>query len=134
MKRSTKIVIPVVAFAVVMLFVTAWLGAPDYSSTFSVNATWHPDRGEVVIMYNDASLLTESVTLEVLGLAETFQKVRAESSFVETLEFDGVPKHGWRAHPVVFDVTHTELGNITIKTEVYGPGDPPSNTIYGKAS
>ncbi len=133
MGRSARITIPATVFGAAMVAVTLWLGAPDYSSTFYVDATWYPDRGQVIITYDDMASATENVTLEVLGLSDTFHTVRTSSSFVQDVRFDRVPDNGWRAHPVVFDVVHAELGSITIKTEVHDADADAPPVIYGRS-
>lgn len=105
-------------------------GPPDYSGTFYADAAWDPATGNVTITYADRSMATERVTLEVLGLARTLQKNYTSSNFVERVEFGGVPANGWRAHPVTFAVTHGELGEVGIKVEVHGPGEPPRRAVY----
>jgi len=105
-------------------------GPPDYSDTLYADASWDPVTGSVTITYTDRSMATERVTLEVLGLPETLQKNHTSSHFVERVEFGGVPANGWRAHPVTFAVSHAELGEVGIKVEVHGPGEPAARTVY----
>lgn len=133
MNRSAKITISVIVFAAIMIIATSLLSdPPDYSSTFYVDATWYPDEGNVKIVYNDTARATQLVTLEVLGLAETFHVSHMTSNFVETVSFDRVPSNGWRAHPVTFDITHSELGDIAIKVEIHRVGEPAPHIIYGR--
>lgn len=103
---------------------------PDYSGTLYADAEWNPATGNVTVTYTDRSMATERVTLEVLGLATTLQKNHTSSHFVEQVEFGSVPANGWRAHPVTFAVTHGELGEVGIKVEVHGPGEPARHTVY----
>ncbi len=133
MARLTSVAAVVAAVAVAVAAYALLSGSPDHSSTIYADATWYPDEGNVVITYDDSARATSSVTLEVLGLASTFQKVRESSSFVERVAFGGVPANGWRAHPVTFAVSHGELGEIGIKVEVHGHDEPPPRVVYSAA-
>ena len=86
-----------------------------------------------MIVYEDMSRATDLVTLEVLGLAETLHASYDSDTFVRHVDFDGVPTNGWRAHPVVFAVTHRDLGDIIIKIQVHDKNEPAPPVIYGNA-
>lgn len=117
-----------------MLVSTLLIDGPNYSSTFYVDATWYPENGHVRITYNDVTSSTEHVTLEVLGLANTFHVEHTSSNFTENVDFEAIPNNGWRAHPIVFDIVHAELGNISIKTEVHSADQPAPSIIYGSSN
>lgn len=99
--------------------------------TFQVEAVYY-DSGHVEISYLDKSGNTESVVLEILGMAESFQKTYSDSEFTEIVPFPNMPKYGWEVHPVVFQITHKELGNIQLKTEIHELGTAKPVVIYGK--
>lgn len=131
MARSTRAAAAIaVAAAAIAAYAASQPGPPDYSGTFYADAAWDPVTGNVTITYTDRSMATERVTLEVLGLATTLQKNHTSSHFVEQVKFGGVPANGWRAHPVTFAVSHAELGEVGIKVEVHGPGEPAERTVY----
>ena len=132
MARSTRVAAASAAAiaAAVAAYALAQPGPPDYSGTLHADAAWDPATGNVTITYTDASMATERVTLEVLGLERTFQRNHTSSHFVEHVEFGGVPANGWRAHPVTFAVSHGELGEVGIKVEVHGPGEPAGRTVF----
>ena len=102
--------------------------------TFEVGAVYHAGDGGsglVEISYLDRSGSAAPVVLEVLGMAEPFQKAFPDSSrFVETVPFSGPPQNGWKAHPVIFKVDHPELGSVELKTEVHAPGQPAPPVVY----
>ena len=119
---------------ITLLIVSLLTNPVDYSSTFYVDATWYPNERNVKITYNDVTNATQNVTLEVLGLARTYHVEHTSSEFIETINFDKIPQNGWRAHPVIFDVTHLELGKINLKVEIHANGDPPTRVIYGNSN
>lgn len=134
MVRSTRITVIAVGVvaAIAAIAATSLLEVTDYSSTFNVDATWYPESQQVIITYNDTASSTEYVALEVLGLAQTFHVTHESSSFVETVPFDDVPANGWRAHPVVFDVSHAVVGDIIIKTEIHAEDQMAPHVVYGR--
>lgn len=96
--------------------------------TFEIGAIF--ESGQIKITYADKSQKTTSAVLQVLGMAEPYQKTIQGSEFVETVPFPSPPKHGWKAHPVILDIEHAELGEVQLKTEVRGLGDPVPRVIY----
>ena len=102
------------------------------SQTIFVDAMYDPKNNIVKITYNDNSEKTNLVTLEILGMEETFHREYAQSSFVETVQINSEPKYGWSTTPVVFSINHDEFGNIGIKTEIYEQGETKPRIIYSK--
>ena len=80
----------------------------------------------VEISFNDKSNNTKTVTLEILGMEETFHKklvFTKESKFTERVNLDYLPKYGWKTIPVTVEVDHSEYGKFGLKTEIYIPGE-----------
>ena len=103
----------------------------ELRETFKVEAIYY-DSGHVEISYLDKSENTESVVLEILGMEKSYQKTFSDSEFIEIVEFPNIPKYGWEVHPVVFDIKHSTLGNVQLKTEIHELGTPKPVVIYGK--
>ena len=102
------------------------------SQTIFVDAVYDPKNNLVKITYTDESDKTNLVTLEILGMEETFHKEFSRSSFVETVQINSEPKYGWSTTPVVFSINHDEFGKIGLKTEIYEQGESKHRIIYSK--
>lgn len=102
------------------------------ADTFSVSAVYYPDEKMVEITYDDNSNGTTLVTLELLGMRESFQKKYDTSSFSEKVPLSKQPQYGWSSIPVTFLIEHNELGQIGLKTEISPVGEPPVRVIYSK--
>ena len=102
------------------------------SQTIFVDTVYDPKNKIVKITYNDDSKNTNLVTLEILGMEETFHKEFSRSSFVETVQINSEPKYGWSTTPVVFSINHDEFGMIGLKTEIYEQGESKPRIIYSK--
>ena len=102
------------------------------SQTIIVDAIYEPKNGLVKIAYNDNSRKTTLVTLEILGMEETFHKEFSHNSFIETIQINSEPKYGWSTMPVVFSVNHDEFGKIGLKTEIHQQGEPKPRIIYSE--
>ena len=102
------------------------------SQTIFVDTVYDPKNKIVKITYNDDSKKTNLVTLEILGMEETFHKEFSRSSFVETVQINSEPKYGWSTIPVVFSINHDEFGMIGLKTEIYEQGESKPRIIYSK--
>ena len=102
------------------------------SQTIFVDAVYESKSSIVKITYNDNSEKTNLVTLEILGMEETFHMEYARNSFVETVQINSEPKYGWSTIPVVFSINHDEFGNIGLKTEIYEQGESKPRIIYSR--
>ena len=131
MARFTAPILLGVVTVLALLFLTGDRGGDDAAlrEALHVSAVYY-DTGDVEIIYDDVSGNTDSVVLEILGMSESFQEEFEGSGFTETVQFDGVPKHGWAVHPVVLEVEHSEFGHVQIKTEIRPQGDPAAPIIY----
>lgn len=114
----------------VAVAVLGWAAGPDTSGPghFEISATY--DDGMIHISFRDDSGGTETVAMEILGMAETFRRTYESGSFEEMVPFPGPPRYGWGAHPVIFEVTHGTLGEVRIKTEIRDIGQPPADVIF----
>ena len=102
------------------------------SQTIFIDAVYDSKSNIVKITYNDNSGKTSLVTLEILGMDETFHKEFARNIFVETVQINSEPTYGWPSTPVVFSINHDEFGKIEIKTEIYEHDQSKPRIIYSK--
>ena len=102
------------------------------SQTIFVDTVYEPENNLVKITYNDNSKKTNLVTLEILGMEQTFHKEFSQNSFVEIVQINSEPKYGWSTMPVVFSVNHDEFGKIGLKTEIYQMDESKPRIIYSK--
>ena len=102
------------------------------SQTIFVDTVYEPKNNLVKITYNDNSKKTNLVTLEILGMEQTFHKEFSQNSFVEIVQINSEPKYGWSTMPVVFSVNHDEFGKIGLKTEIYQMDESKPRIIYSK--
>ena len=102
------------------------------SQTIFVDTVYEPENNLVKITYNDNSKKTSLVTLEILGMEQTFHKEFSQNSFVEIVQINSEPKYGWSTMPVVFSVNHDEFGKIGLKTEIYQMDESKPRIIYSK--
>ena len=98
--------------------------------TFVVYAIYYENDGYAEISFLDKSNKTKHVTLEILGMPESFHKEFSSATFVEKIQFVSIPKYGWQSMPITFLVEHEKLGKIRIKTEVRSVGDVPAPMIF----
>jgi len=103
-----------------------------YANTFIVDAIYLEEKGIVEISFLDNSGKTQFVILEILGMAESFQKNYTGSKFTDEVPFSSVPQFGWKTNPVTFVVEHEEFGNVGIKTEIHAPDESSPPIIFSK--
>ena len=134
MNKKIIAVASIIAIMAIVLSVTSnsALDDPTISQTIFVDTVYEPENNLVKITYNDNSKKTNLVTLEILGMEQTFHKEFARSSFVETVQINSEPKYGWPSTPVVFSINHDEFGKIEIKTEIYEHNQSKPRIIYSK--
>ena len=134
MNKKIIAVASIIAIIAVVLSVTSnsALDESTISQTIFVDAVYDPKNKIVKITYNDNSKKTNLITLEILGMEETFHKEFARNSFVETVQINSEPQYGWSTIPVVFSINHDEFGKIGLKTEIYEQGESKPRIIYSK--
>ena len=134
MNKKIIVAASIIAIIAIVLSVTSnsALDESTISQTIFVDAVYDPKNNIVKITYNDNSKKTNLITLEILGMEETFHKEFTRSSFVETVQINSKPKYGWSTIPVVFSISHDELGKIGLKTEIYEQGESKPRIIYSR--
>jgi len=134
---KTKIIPIVLISFVSILFLIFFVESTSidrelYANTFIVDAIYLEEEGIVEISFLDNSGKTQSVILEILGMAESFQKNYVDSKFTEEVPFSSVPQYGWKTNPVTFVVEHEEFGKVGIKTEIHAPDESSPPIIFSK--
>ena len=134
MNKKIIVAASIIVIIAIVLSVTSnsALDESIISQTIFVDAVYDPKNKIVKITYNDNSKKTNLITLEILGMEETFHKEFTSSSFVETVQINSKPKYGWSTIPVVFSISHDELGKIGLKTEIYEQGESKPRIIYSR--
>ncbi|NIP62020.1 MAG: hypothetical protein GWN01_11740 [Nitrosopumilaceae archaeon] len=126
------LILPIAAILIIIASIGFSNDDKKLKETFDLDATFYPDEKKVHIQYRDSSKDTKSATLEILGMKESYQKKFSDSEFLEVVEFDSEPKHGWKIHPIVLNVDHGEFGVISLKTEIHEQGKPAPQIIFGR--
>ena len=134
MNKKIITTISIIALPVIILSISSnsTLDESIISQTIFVDTVYEPENNLVKITYNDNSKKTNLVTLEILGMEQTFHKEFTQNSFVETIQINSEPKYGWSTMPVVFSVNHDEFGKIGLKTEIYQMDESKPRIIYSK--
>ena len=134
MNKKIIATISIIALPVIILSISSnsTLDESLISQTIFVDTVYEPENNLVKITYNDNSKKTNLVTLEILGMEQTFHKEFTQNSFVETIQINSEPKYGWSTMPVVFSVNHDEFGKIELKTEIYQMDESKPRIIYSK--
>ena len=134
MNKKIIATISIIALPVIILSISSnsTLDESLISQTIFVDTVYEPENNLVKITYNDNSKKTNLVTLEILGMEQTFHKEFTQNSFLETIQINSEPKYGWSTMPVVFSVNHDEFGNIGLKTEIYQNDEIKPRIIYSE--
>jgi hypothetical protein len=134
MNKKIIATVSIIALTVIILSISSnsVLDESVISQTIFVDTVYEPENNLVKITYNDNSKKTNLVTLEILGMEQTFHKEFSQNSFVEIVQINSEPKYGWSTMPVVFSVNHDEFGKIGLKTEIYQMDESKPRIIYSK--
>ena len=134
MNKKIIATISIITLTVITLLISSnsALDESIISQTIFVDTVYEPENNLVKITYHDNSKKTNLVTLEILGMEQTFHKEFSQNSFVEIIQINSEPKYGWSTMPVVFSVNHDEFGKIELKTEIYQMDESKPRIIYSK--
>jgi hypothetical protein len=133
MKRK---IVPLASVIILSLLVVVFfydVGTIDkkkLESNFVVDAIYDDNASLVSITYHDKMQKTNSATLEILGMENSFQKTFFQSDFNESVPFESKPKYGWQVHPVTILVEHEEFGRVGIKTEIHESNEQSPQIIF----
>ncbi len=106
------------------------IDARTAQESIRIDAIYYEQNKTAVITYVDDTGAKVPVTVEVLGMADTYRREFTGPQFSTSLHFPSVPKYGWAVNPVVSEVRHPVFGDVQIKTEIRGEGQPAPRTIY----
>lgn len=106
------------------------IDAQTVQESIRIDAIYYEQNKTAVIAYVDDTGAKVPVIVEVLGMADTYRREFTGPQFSTSLHFPSVPKYGWAVNPVVSEVRHPVFGDIQIKTEIRGEGQPAPRTIY----
>lgn len=123
--------VPIVA--VIVILFSASFNLPDekvIAGEIQLSAVYLDDKKIIEISYDDKSNMTNSVTMEVEGLDNSFDKKYSTSFFSVDIPLSQPPQYGWSTLPVTFLVDHKEFGKILLKTEISPLGQPASKVLY----
>lgn len=120
----------IIAFGIGISISQSVKTSEKYSEIFYLDATFYKDGKYVQIKFDDATEKTSSVTLEILGMEQSFQKKFSGSHFDIQVPFDEVPEYGWKSMPITLVVEHQEFGKVGLKTEVHDYGMPQNKIIF----
>ena len=106
------------------------IDAQTVQESIRIDAIYYKQNKTAVIAYVDDTGVKVPVTVEILGMADTYRREFTGPQFSTSLHFPSVPKYGWAVHPVVSEVRHPVFGDVQIKTEIREEGQPVPRTIY----
>ncbi|MCE2498468.1 MAG: hypothetical protein J4F28_05695 [Nitrosopumilaceae archaeon] len=106
------------------------IDAQTAQESIRIDAIYYKQNKTAVIAYVDNTGVNVTVTVEVLGMADTYRREFTGPQFSTSVHFPTVPKYGWAVHPVVSEVRHPVFGDVQIKTEIREEGQPAPRTIY----
>lgn len=106
--------------------------AQTAQNSIRIGAIYYEQNKTAVIAYVDDTGVPVPVTVEILGMDETYRREFTGPQFSIYVHFPSVPKYGWAAHPLVFEVGHPVFGDVQIKTEIREQGQPAPRTIYAE--
>ncbi len=133
MKQKIILAVSIIFVTVIIMLLlnnAPKLDKETLSKTFVVDAVYYESEGVVEILFEDKTKKTTNVTLEILGMEKSFQKIFSKPSFIERVPFSSEPKYGWKIHPVTFVLTHEDFGKIGLKTEIHSVNESVPPVIY----
>ena len=131
MRYQRIITVVVVCIAAILVLAGVFRGE-DLSNMFYLEGIFYESEGIVEIRFVDKSEGTSSAVLEILGMAESFQRTYDTSMFTEIVPFAGVPSFGWKVTPITVLIQHDVYGTIQLKTEIHGEDESKPKVIAGR--
>ena len=127
-KKTTSIIITAIIISGIAFSLTEQFDSDNsvILDQIEFNAVYLESENIVKISFDDKSKNTKSVILEILGMDVTYHKeyiFDVESSFIEMVYLEKIPKYGWETIPVTLEINHSQFGKIGLKTEIYEQGD-----------
>ena len=127
-KKTTSVIITAIIVAGIAFSLTEQFdsGNSVILDQIEFDAVYLESENFIKISFDDKSKNTKSAILEILGMDVTYHKeyiFNDESSFIEMVYLEKIPKYGWETTPVTLEINHSQFGKIGLKTEIYEQGD-----------
>ena len=127
-KKTTSVIITAIIVAGIAFSLTEQFDSDNsvILDQIEFDAVYLESENFIKISFDDKSKNTKSAILEILGMDVTYHKeyiFNDESSFIEMIYLEKIPKYGWETTPVTLEINHSQFGKIGLKTEIYEQGD-----------
>ena len=127
-KKTTSVIITAIIVAGIAFSLTEQFDSDNsvILDQIEFDAVYLESENFIKISFDDKSKNTKSAILEILGMDVTYHKeyiFNDESSFIEMVYLEKIPKYGWKTTPVTLEINHSQFGKIGLKTEIYEQGD-----------
>ena len=127
-KKTTSVIITAILVAGIAISLTEQFDSDNSGilDQIEFDAVYLESENFIKISFDDKSKNTKSAILEILGMDVTYHKeyiFNDESSFIEMVYLEKIPKYGWETTPVTLEINHSQFGKIGLKTEIYEQGD-----------
>ena len=127
-KKTTSVIITAIIVAGIAFSLTEQFDSDNsvILDQIEFGAVYLESENFIKISFDDKSKNTKSAILEILGMDVTYHKeyiFNDESSFIEMVYLEKIPKYGWETTPVTLEINHSQFGKIGLKTEIYEQGD-----------
>ncbi|MDC0194387.1 hypothetical protein OAK01_05400 [Candidatus Nitrosopelagicus sp.] len=96
------------------------------------DAVYLENEHMVKISFKDKTNNTKFAILEILGMDVTYHQEYTfdyDSSFIEEVSLQEIPKYGWKTTPVILEIQHSEFGKISLKIEIHDPSESKPKII-----
>jgi len=127
-KKTTSVIITAIIVAGIAFSLTEQFDSDNsvILDQIEFDAVYLESENFIKISFDDKSKNTKSAILEILGMDVTYHKEYIfdnESSFIEMVYLEKIPKYGWETIPVTLEIEHSQFGKIGLKTEIHEKGD-----------
>ena len=127
-KKTTSVIITAIIVAGIAFSLTEQFDSDNsvILDQIELDAVYLESENFIKISFDDKSKNTKSAILEILGMDVTYHKeyiFNDESSFIEMVYLEKIPKYGWETTPVTLEIYHSQFGKIGLKTEIHEQGD-----------
>ena len=96
------------------------------------DAVYLENEHMVKVSFKDKTNNTKFAILEILGMDVTYHQEYTfdyDSSFIEEVSLQEIPKYGWKTTPVILEIQHSEFGKISLKIEIHDPSESKPKII-----
>ncbi|MEM3063800.1 MAG: hypothetical protein QW177_00345 [Candidatus Nitrosotenuis sp.] len=122
----------IIAFGIGISILQSIKTSEKYSEIFYLDATFYEEKKHIQIKFDDYTEKTSGVTLEILGMEQSFQRKFSGPHFDIEVPFDKVPEYGWKSMPITLVVEHPDFGKVGLKTEVHDQSQPRNKIVFSE--